>query len=115
MDYSEKTNTKTIADLKLPEAAGSNIHQNRLMKLAREGGAMTSQHLRDLEPERRYATVMAVLLDTRATVIGVTRRNGKNRTLRNLPRTDVILGYTLTGRQPRRLSNRQINIDKIIS
>jgi hypothetical protein len=25
---------------------------------------MTAQHLRDLEPARRYATVVAVLLDT---------------------------------------------------
>ena len=45
------------------------IHQNRLLKLAREGGQMTAQHLRDLEPTRRYATLVAVLLDSRATLI----------------------------------------------
>lgn len=30
---------------------------------------MTAQHLRDLEPARRYATLVAVILDTRATLI----------------------------------------------
>ena len=30
---------------------------------------MTIKHLRDLEPERRYATILAVILDTHATVI----------------------------------------------
>jgi TnpA family transposase len=45
------------------------IHQNRLLKLAREGGQMTAQHLRDLERSRRHATLVAVILDTRATLI----------------------------------------------
>lgn len=45
------------------------IHQNRLLKLAREGGQMTAQHLRDLEPARLYATLVAVIIDTRATLI----------------------------------------------
>ena len=39
------------------------------MKLAREGGQMTAQHLGDLESKRRYATLTALLLDTRATLI----------------------------------------------
>ena len=30
---------------------------------------MTAQHLRDLEPARRYATLVAVILDTHATLI----------------------------------------------
>lgn len=30
---------------------------------------MTAQHLRDLEPSRRYATLVAVIIDTRATLI----------------------------------------------
>ena len=30
---------------------------------------MTAQHLRDLESKRRYATLAALLLDTRATLI----------------------------------------------
>jgi hypothetical protein len=45
------------------------IHQNRWLKLAREGGQMTVQHLRDLENTRRYATLPAVLLEVKATLI----------------------------------------------
>ena len=60
---------KTLRDLRLPDALEHAIHQNRLLKLAREGGQMTAQHLRDLEPARRYATLVAVILDTRATLI----------------------------------------------
>lgn len=59
----------TICKLRLPNGLEQSIHQNRLLKLAREGGQMTAQHLRDLEPERRYATLVAVILDTRATLI----------------------------------------------
>ncbi|RQW83662.1 MAG: Tn3 family transposase, partial [Geobacter sp.] len=60
---------KTVHSLLLPDGLERVIHQNRLMKLAREGGQMTAQHLRDLEPDRRYATLVAVILDTRATLI----------------------------------------------
>jgi hypothetical protein len=60
---------KIINDLGLPDGLERVIHHNRLLKLAREGGQMTAQHLRDLESSRRYATLMAVLLDTRATLI----------------------------------------------
>ncbi|MGB4948676.1 MAG: Tn3 family transposase [Candidatus Competibacter denitrificans] len=60
---------KAIDELSLPPGLEQAIHQNRLLKLAREGGQMTAQHLRDLEPARRYATLVALLLDTRATLI----------------------------------------------
>lgn len=60
---------KTIRELWLPDVMEHAIHQNRLLKLAREGRQMTAQHLRDLEPSRRYATLVAVILDTRATLI----------------------------------------------
>ena len=60
---------KTIRELQLPEGLEPAIHQNRLLKLSREGGQMTAQHLRDLAPSRRYATLVAVILDTRATLI----------------------------------------------
>jgi TnpA family transposase len=60
---------KTIRDLALPGGLEQAIHQNRLLKLAREGGQMTAQHLRDLERSRRHATLVAVILDTRATLI----------------------------------------------
>lgn len=60
---------KSIYSLNLDEGLEYQIHQNRLLKLAREGRQMTAQHLRDLEPSRRYATIVAILLETRATII----------------------------------------------
>jgi TnpA family transposase len=60
---------ETIRKLLLPHGLEHTVHQNRLLKLAREGGQMTAQHLRDLEPIRRYATLVAVLLETSATLI----------------------------------------------
>ena len=60
---------KALDELSLPPGLEQAIHQNRLLKLAREGGQMTAQHLRDLEPARRYAALIALLLDTRATLI----------------------------------------------
>ena len=60
---------KTIEALDLPEGLQLQIHQNRWVKLAREGGQMTVQHLRDLETARRYATLLAILLEAKATLI----------------------------------------------
>ena len=60
---------KAVRDLGLPDGLEGVVHQNRLLKLAREGGQMTAQHLRDLEANRRYATLVALMLDTRATLI----------------------------------------------
>ena len=52
----------------LPEGLDRHIHQNRLLKLAREGGQMTPQDLSKFENERRYATLVAVVLESTATV-----------------------------------------------
>ncbi len=52
----------------LPEGLDRHIHQNRLLKLAREGGQMTAQDLGKFEPERRYATMVAMVLESTATV-----------------------------------------------
>lgn len=60
---------KTIKEINLPKDIGKNIHQNRLLKIAREGRQMTPQHLRDFEESRRYATLVAVLLETKASII----------------------------------------------
>jgi TnpA family transposase len=57
-----------LRDLGLPDDLEQAVHHNRLLKLAREGGQMTAQHLRGLEPLRRSATLVAVTLETRATV-----------------------------------------------
>ena len=60
---------KQLETLELPVGIERYIHQNRLLKIAREGVRMTAQHMRDLEPLRRYATLVAVALETKATVI----------------------------------------------
>jgi TnpA family transposase len=60
---------KVIEALQLPDNLEKLVHQNRLLKLAREGGQMTAQHLNDLEITRRHATLVAVILEAKATVI----------------------------------------------
>lgn len=59
---------KTIKRISIPLDIGKNIHLNYLSKFAREGSQMTSQHLGDFEENRRYATLIAVLLELRATI-----------------------------------------------
>ena len=60
---------KTIKEINLPKDIGKGIHQNRLLKITREGRQMTPQHLRDFEESRRYATLVAILLETKASII----------------------------------------------
>ena len=55
--------------ISLPAELGRSVHQGRLTQLAREGAQMRMQHLRDQETTRRYATLVAIVLDTQATVI----------------------------------------------
>ena len=50
-----------------PERA-TRVHQNYWLKLAREGGQSTVQHLAELEPLRRYATLTALRLELKATL-----------------------------------------------
>lgn len=47
---------------------GRSIHRNRLVQLAREGSRSSVQHLAEYEPERRLATIVAVLLDLVETI-----------------------------------------------
>jgi TnpA family transposase len=44
------------------------VHQNYWLKLAREGAQSTVQHLAELEPLRRYATLTALVLELPATL-----------------------------------------------
>lgn len=60
---------RTIKEINLPKDIGKDIHQNRLLKIAREGRQITPQHLRDFEESRRYATLVAILLETKASII----------------------------------------------
>lgn len=59
---------KVVRAIGLRADLGKRIHQNRLLRLAREGAQTAVYHLRDYEPGRRYATLVAILLDTSATL-----------------------------------------------
>ncbi len=54
--------------LDLPPGIERLVHQNRLLKIAREGGQMTPADLAKFEPQRRYATLVALAVEAMATV-----------------------------------------------
>jgi TnpA family transposase len=59
---------RQIRTLELRPDLGHRIHQNRLLQLAREGAATTTQHLARFDDPRRYGTLVAVLLEASATL-----------------------------------------------
>ena len=54
--------------LDLPTGIERLVHQNRLLKIAREGGQMTPADLAKFEAQRRYATLVALAIEGMATV-----------------------------------------------
>ena len=59
---------KTFQALDLPLGVEQLVHQNRLLKIAREGGQMRSADIAKFEPQRRYATLVALSIEGMATV-----------------------------------------------
>lgn len=59
---------KVFQSLALPDGLGRHIHQNRLLKMAREGAQMQPSDLARFEDERRYATLAALAIEGMATV-----------------------------------------------
>ena len=59
---------KAWQTLDLPDGIDRAVHQNRLLKIAREGGQMTPADLGKFEPQRRYATLVAIAIEGTATV-----------------------------------------------
>ncbi|RAW96813.1 MULTISPECIES: Tn3 family transposase [unclassified Photorhabdus] len=57
-----------ISALGLPEGITLSVHQNRLLKLAREGRKMSSRDLTKFADTRRYATLVCVIQEARATL-----------------------------------------------
>ena len=55
-------------ELGLPDGLEKSIHQNRLLKIAREGRQMTPADLGKFEQNRRYATLAALVLELQATI-----------------------------------------------
>lgn len=60
---------KVLQSLNLPDGLEQKIHKNRLLKMAREGGRMSVDDLAKFETTRRYATIVAIVIETKATVI----------------------------------------------
>lgn len=61
-----------LQSLEIPEGIEQKVHQNRLLKIAREGGQMSPNDLSKFGDERRLATLMAVAIDSKATLIDET-------------------------------------------
>lgn len=57
-----------LRKLGIPADWASRVHQNRLLQTAREGANTDAAHLREFGDERRHATLVAVVLDTMATL-----------------------------------------------
>ena len=55
--------------LALPEGLERRVHQNGLLRMAREGGQMTTQNLSKFESRRKNATLVAPAIEGTATVI----------------------------------------------
>src|SRR5580704_6461729 len=53
-----------LRNLAIPPAWAQRIHQNRLLQTAREGANTDAAHLREFGDERRYATLVALVLDS---------------------------------------------------
>ena len=58
----------SIESLTLPEGIDRTIHQNRLLKLAREGRKMSSRDLTRFSAVRRHAILVCVIEEARATL-----------------------------------------------
>jgi hypothetical protein len=59
---------RSLQALDLPVDIEHLVHQNRLLKIAREGGQMTPADLAKFEPQRRYATLVVLAIEGLATV-----------------------------------------------
>ncbi len=59
---------KAIRALGLPADIGRTVHQNRLLRLVREGAQTAAFQIADYEIDRRHAMLVAIVIDTAATL-----------------------------------------------
>jgi hypothetical protein len=59
---------RAIRELQISPEASQRVHQNRLLQLAREAGQTAVYHFKDYELDRRYGTLVALMIETAATV-----------------------------------------------
>lgn len=57
-----------IREIGLSAEAGLRVHQNRLLQIAREAGQTAVYQLKEYEPARRHGTLVALLIETSATL-----------------------------------------------
>jgi Domain of unknown function (DUF4158) len=55
---------RALRSIGIPSDWARKVHQDRLLQMARQAADMNVSHLRQLKPKRRYATLMAIVLDT---------------------------------------------------
>jgi hypothetical protein len=67
LEHIERLKARQALDL--PVGIEQHVHQNRLLKIAREGEQMTPADLSKFESQRRYATLVALAIEGMATVI----------------------------------------------
>ena len=54
---------RAIREIQISPEASRRVHQNRLLQLAREAGQTAVYHFKDYEPDRRYGTLVALMVD----------------------------------------------------
>ena len=59
---------QALRDIGLPPDLGRNVNADRLLRMAREGAQAAVYQLKELEPLRRHATLVAIALATSATL-----------------------------------------------
>ena len=59
---------QALRDIGLPADLGRNVNADRLLRMAREGAQSAVYQLKEHEPLRRHATLVAIALDTAATL-----------------------------------------------
>lgn len=60
---------RSLREIGIPISWAARAHPNRIKQLAREGIRSSANHLRHYEPKRRAATLVAIVLETTATLI----------------------------------------------
>ena len=59
---------RSIRELRISSETGRRVHQNRLLQIAREAAQTAVYHLKEYEPDRRYGTMVALMIETAATL-----------------------------------------------
>src|SRR5260370_877359 len=59
---------RAIRELRISPEVSRRVHQNPLLQLAREAAQTAVYHFKEYEPDRRYGTLVALMIENAATV-----------------------------------------------